>query len=540
MIRKSDLQRIVTEALSMQASGEVGYETPLAMDSFSFAVLQHLLEERHGIELEPERAVLQGFASVRDIHLHLAENFPADVEAPMAARAWWGEDLLGRESEGAPLARIRGRLTRGGLRSGARELAGRFRGAGIGPGASVAVYVPPGFTLMQALVGLWSVGAQVILIDARTPPGERERLFALCEPQFVVAAAGPEDGGRGLVEESPLELSTRPGGRPADEDICLVQFTSGSTGVPKVIGRTGRSLRDELVRYASLDGMPGRGERILLLNSLVHTVGLVGGFLHALSSGAELVFPVSTRIGAVLETGREADVHAVFGIPFHFDLLSRASGRPLRSLRVAMSAGEPLPEAAYDRFLERYGVPVGQIYGMTETGMVTGDLTGSRSRAPWVGRPAGDTVELKSVESELYVRLDRSPYLYGGAGRYSDGWLRTYDRCALDESTGALAILGRLDSVTTVGGMKVDLAEIEGVLREHPAIQEAVVVHSGAIEAYVGGAGLPPSDELIRWCRRNLSPFKVPKVIFTSAALPRNRSGKILRNRDLLRSHAWD
>ncbi|MFJ5293921.1 class I adenylate-forming enzyme family protein [Streptomyces sp. NPDC088348] len=458
----------------------------------------------------------------------------------MATRAWWGEELLDREPADAPLARLRGRLTRDGLRSGARELADLFRSEGIGLGASVAVYVPPGFTLMQTLVGLWSVGAQTILIDARTPPAERERLVALCEPQFLVAAVAPESGGTGLVEESPLVVSTRPGGRPADKDICLVQFSSGSTGVPKVIGRTGRSLRDELVRYASLDGMPGRGERILLLNSLVHTVGLIGGFLYALSSGAELVLPASTRIGAVLETGREADVHAVFGIPFHFDLLSRASGRPLPSLRVTMSAGEPLPEAAYDRFLKRYGVPVGQIYGMTETGMVTGDLTGSKSRAPWVGYPAGDTVELKSVESELYIRVDRSPYLHGDADRYTDGWLRTYDRCALDESTGALAILGRLDSVATVGGMKVDLAEIEGVLRGHPAIQEAVVVHSGAIEAYVGGEGLPPSGELIRWCQRNLSPFKVPKVIFRTAALPRNRSGKILRNRDLLRSHPWE
>ncbi|MFI0263758.1 class I adenylate-forming enzyme family protein [Streptomyces sp. NPDC017056] len=458
----------------------------------------------------------------------------------MAARAWWGEELLDRGPEDAPLARLRGRLTRGGLRSGARELADLFRSAGIGPGASVAVYVPPGFTLMRTLVGLWSVGAQPILIDARAPLGERERLVALCEPQFLVAAAVPEGGDGGLVEESPLTVSVRPGGRPADEDICLVQFSSGSTGVPKVIGRTGRSLRDELVRYASLDGMPGRGERILLLNSLVHTVGLIGGFLHALGSGAELVLPVGTRIGAVLETGREAEVHAVFGIPLHFDLLSRASGRPLRSLRVTMSAGEPLPEAAYDRFLERYGVPVGQIYGMTETGMVTGDLTGSKSRAPWVGYPAGDTVELKSVDSELHVRVDRSPYLHGHADRYAGGWLRTYDRCVLDESTGALAILGRLDSVVTVGGMKVDLAEIEGVLRGHPAIQEAVVVHSGAIEAYVGGEGLPPSGELIRWCQRNLSPAKVPKAVFTSTAVPRNRSGKLLRNRDLLRSHSWE
>ncbi|WP_329361909.1 acyl--CoA ligase [Streptomyces sp. NBC_00669] len=458
----------------------------------------------------------------------------------MATRAWWGEELLDRGPDSAPLARLRGRLTRGGLRTGARELADLFRRQGIGPGASVAVYVPPGFTLMQALVGLWSVGAQTVLLDARTPLAERERLAALCAPQFLVAAAGPGGSGTGLVEESPLVVSARPGGRPADEDICLVQFSSGSTGVPKVIGRTGRSLRDELVRYASLDGMPGQGERVLLLNSLVHTVGLIGGFLHALGSGAELVLPAGTRIGAVLETARDADVHAVFGIPFHFDLLSRASGPPPRSLRVTLSAGEPLPEAVYDRFLAKYGVPVGQIYGMTETGMLTGDLTGSRNRAPWVGYPAGDTVELRSVDEELQVRVDRSPYLRGDADRYADGWLRTHDRCALDEETGALAILGRLDSVATVGGMKVDLAEIEGVLRGHPAIQEAVVVHCGAIEAYVGGEGLPPSEELIRWCRLNLGPFKVPKAVFRATALPRNRSGKILRNRDLLRSHPWE
>lgn len=62
-----------------------GLRNPLALDSFSLVLLQHLLEERHGIELDPEQAVLEGFASVRDIHLYLAENFPADMEAPTAA-----------------------------------------------------------------------------------------------------------------------------------------------------------------------------------------------------------------------------------------------------------------------------------------------------------------------------------------------------------------------------------------------------------------------------------------------------------------------
>ncbi|MFD0392354.1 hypothetical protein ACFQ3Z_04295 [Streptomyces nogalater] len=141
-------------------------------------------------------------------------------------------------------------------------------------------------------------------------------------------------------------------------------------------------------------------------------------------------------------------------------------------------------------------------------------------------------VRVRQAGGELQVALDRSPYLLDdGVDRYADGWLRTFDRCGRDPVSGALSILGRADSVAVVGGLKVDLVEVEAVLRAHPSVHEAVVLAGEVIEAHVGCE--PPVDtgELLRWCRERLSDHKLPRRFYTGPAVPRNSNGKIIRSR---------
>ncbi|MFJ3640766.1 class I adenylate-forming enzyme family protein [Streptomyces sp. NPDC090108] len=448
--------------------------------------------------------------------------------------SWWGERLLGRWHDDDVWTLADRAVSYGELRERVGLLAAGLAAEGIGRDSTVALCMPPSLTLLHAMLAAWTRGAQVMLIDVRSTAFEIDRLLRICEPQFLLSAQPVSPMTRYLVEDVPFTLERRATGRPAVPEFCLVQASSGSTGEPKVIGRSSASLLAELDRYAALEGMPGAGERVLLLNSVIHTMGLVGGVLHGLNSGAQMVYPSRMRAESIVESARAAEAGAIFGVPVHFALLARSAPGPLPSLRLAVSAGELLPLRVWTRFQERYGLPISPVYGTTETGIIAADLV-TGPEPPVLGRPTAG-MEVDVVAGELRVRTERTPYLWSDrADRFDDGWLRTFDRCDRDPVSGVLTYRGRADSVVAVGGLKVDLTEVEQTLLLHPHVREAVVVFDGVIEAYVGGdTALTPAG-ISEWCRSRLADFKIPKVFRLSASVPRNANGKVIRNRDTLR-----
>ncbi|MET7608047.1 class I adenylate-forming enzyme family protein [Streptomyces avermitilis] len=450
------------------------------------------------------------------------------------ANTWWGSHLLSRGGDDELWAISSAPVTRGQLRTAVADLGKRFREQGISEGSSVLLRMKPSFTYLQVLLALWSRGAQVILVDFRLKPAEYEPLFDLVRPQYLVVAAGSEGPVAGFRQESGFSVQRLPSGRLAHDGIRLVQFSSGSTGRPKVIGRPADSVLAELARHSALPGIPGRGERVMLLNSVMHNMGLVSGVLHALAVGATLIVPPTLRPAEVVRLMARAEASAVYGTPVHYDLLARIGGRPeLPALRLAVSGGERVPQDTFERFRAHFGLPISPVYGVTEIGLIAGDLSGT-SVPPQLGPPVPGA-EVKVRGEELFVRMERSPYLYGEhADRFEDGWLRTYDRVHQDPTTGVLSMLGRADSLVVVGGLKVDLTEVETVLLGHPRVTEAVVTHGEVIEAFVGTGQALTAGELIAWCRERLSPVKNPKRFFVTRQLPRNSMGKLVRDRVLL------
>lgn len=194
-----------------------------------------------------------------------------------------------------------------------------------------------------------------------------------------------------------------------------------------------------------------------------------------------------------------------------------------------------MPPDVAARFTERYGVPVGESYGTTESGVVAMDVGGTLR--PSVG-PAAPGMVVRVRRGELDVALDESPYLFDSGGtQYADGWLRTRDRASVD-GTGAVRVHGRADSLVVIGGLKVDLTEVENVLREHPAVEQAVVVHDGVTEAYVVTGAATSSEELLRWSRERLADYKLPRVVRLLDALPRTSNGKLVRQPAMLRERS--
>ncbi|MFF3326335.1 class I adenylate-forming enzyme family protein [Streptomyces sp. NPDC002889] len=450
------------------------------------------------------------------------------------ANTWWGDHLLGRGADDELWAVSSAPVTRGELRTAVAALGKRFREHGIADGSSVLLRMKPSFTYLQVLLALWSRGAQVVLVDFRLKPAEYEPLVELVRPQYLVVAAGADGPVAGFRQESEFLVRRLPSGRPAVDGIRLVQFSSGSTGRPKVIGRSANSVLAELDRHAALPGIPGRGDRVMLLNSVMHNMGLVSGVLHALAAGATLIVPPTLRPAEVVRLMARAEASAVYGTPVHYELLARTGERPaLPALRLAVSGGERVPQETYEQFRARFGLPISPVYGLTEIGLIAGDLSGT-CVPPQVGAPVPGA-EVKVVGEELFVRMDRSPYLYGEyADRFTGGWLRTFDRFHQDPASGLLSMLGRADSLVVVGGLKVDLTEVETILLGHPRVMEAVVTHGEAVEAFVGADQGLTADELTAWCRERLSPVKIPRRFFVTRQLPRNSMGKLVRDRALM------
>jgi acyl-coenzyme A synthetase/AMP-(fatty) acid ligase len=455
----------------------------------------------------------------------------------MDTEAWWGTRLLDAWPDDVAWALAERTVTYGELRERVAQLARMFAINGIGPGSTVVLRMPPSLTLLWSLFALWSRGAQVMLIDTRLPRAEVEQLLEFCRPQHRISSGGPNAEAAPFHPECEVTIERRRVGLPAQTEHCLVQLTSGTAGRPRVIGRTPASLLAEVERFARLDAMPGRGERIMLLSSMVHSFGLVGGVLHALNSGAVLVFSKVLQPDRMLRTLQRCGPDAVFGMPWHVSLLNHAvpESAPvsLPRLRLVVSSGDALPAHQYEAFGRRFGLRVGQAYGTSEVGIVAADLLGVQP-PPAVGVPVpGADIALR--DGELWVRTGRSPYLRPGPDQQlADGWLNTHDRFDQDPATGVLRLRGRHDSVVTVDGIAIELGRIESALRAHELVTDAVVVPGPTIEAYVKAAAPVTETALATWCREQVGPDGVAGRFHIVPDIPRTTNGKLIRNRELL------
>ncbi|MCS0637811.1 acyl--CoA ligase [Streptomyces sp. LP05-1] len=417
------------------------------------------------------------------------------------------------------------------LRAETGRLARDLRSYGIRPGSSVAVHGVPSFTQLWCVLALWSIGAQVVWLEQSLSAAERSALLALSTPQFVITLGERYEDAGVFVGECEVLVRRRPGGRPARTGHCLVQFSSGTTGRPKAVGRTRASLLAEVARLAPLP-LPRAGERVAVLEPVAHSFALIGGVLHALTAGASVEFPVSGAPEALVAAAGRAQV--VLGRPHHFAALAGAAPEVrLPLLRLAVSGGDALPEATAGAFARRHGVLVGQAYGTTETGLVAADLTGAYGPG-CVGAPVPG-VRTRIRGGVLQVWVPESPYPYDPQDAPPGGWLTTHDLAARDPATGALWLRGR-DGRTASGAY---LREIEEVLRAHRHVTEAVVLGPDPVEAHVTGPAELTGAELSAWCRRFLADQEVPRRFHVVPELVRSASGKVLRDRARLRERGW-
>ncbi|MFE9202304.1 class I adenylate-forming enzyme family protein [Micromonospora sp. NPDC007230] len=427
-------------------------------------------------------------------------------------------------------------VDKGTLRRLVGEAQARLAEAGLRPGGAAALRLPPSLAYVVNLLATWRSGAQAVLLDHRLTDHEVDRALRRLTPQVVVAPVRTGGGALRIfvdVTEGITAYSDRPAGSPH----AVIQLSSGSTGPSKVIGRTAEDLVGEVHRYTRIDGVALPGERIILLPSMVHVLGLVGGLLYGLHAGVELVPPERLTGDAILAAVAAQHTPAtVLGVPFHIGLLaSTTPAGPLPQLKRMTTGGELVPAAVARAFTDRYGVPLGNMYGMTEVGVIGTDLYGANR--PAIAPAPG--MRVRESGGELWVSCPASPYVgLADPTRWADGWLHTRDAGTVDPETGLVTVRGRLDSQVSVGGMKVDLTEVEATVAELPGVGAAVVVWDDGITAYVQPDGPLSAETLDKLLAERLAGYKRPRALHLLDQLPRTTTGKLVRSTAALRDAA--
>jgi long-chain acyl-CoA synthetase len=450
-----------------------------------------------------------------------------------------------------------GEVSFGALWKDADRLAALFRHEGVREDgvAGLALHNSPRFP--AAFLALCRIGAKIALLP---PQYGRSELTAIAEgvglSSIVVdGSGGPRIPGAipiaraATVDDFSVLVPASARESAVQEDEALLKFSSGSTAQPKGIALTADNLLAEAENVTTTLGL-GPGDRVLSGVPLFHSYGFDLGLLPTLYGGATLVLEdsfVPRRTMRKLAGG----VAAFLGVPAQYRALLSTTNASvpvdLSESRWLLSCTAPLAPETVTGFLERFGAPICQHYGSSETGAVTNHLPSEVARKPAsVGKPISG-VALRIVEqgealapgSEGEVVVESGAiarrYVLGAPPAPSPlgaGVFRTGDLGSLDDE-GFLTLIGRRDAMINVGGLKVSPAEVSATLELHPAVREAAVLgfpdgHDEEVVFAAVALDRPVGeDELLAFCRTALAEHKVPRRIQIRDALPRTATGKI-------------
>ena len=354
--------------------------------------------------------------------------------------------------------------------------------------------------------------------------------------------------------KEPQQMSTNP-----LEDIAVLQYTGGTTGVSKGAMLTHHNLLSNTIMLMDWTDS-GKGEKVLAVIPFFHIYGLTVAMNSAVNVGQEMVLLPQFHSKEVLETIHKHKIAVFPGVATMYIALLNypdLAKYPIRSVRKCVSGAAPLPVEVQKRFNEITGGKLVEGYGLTEASPVThcNPIADDAVVKPGsIGVPLPDTdakiVDLEtglkdmSVGEEGELAIKGPQVMKGYWNRpeeteavFKNGWLLTGDIAKVD-SDGYFYIVDRKKDLIDASGFKVWPREVEEVLFAHPDIKEAAVV--GVKDQYRGETvkafivlkdkNKNPGVEAIRdYCRAQIAPYKVPRIIEFRVELPKTLVGKVLR-----------
>ncbi|WP_188316616.1 non-ribosomal peptide synthetase [Solihabitans fulvus] len=466
-------------------------------------------------------------------------------------------------------------LTYGRLNRLANTLAGRLREAGVGRGDLVPLLLRNGFELPLSMLAAMKLAAPFVPFDDLWPGDRLDRMIETLRPTVLVCspATEPRPGWPATLSVDVDDLAERDSddhGSPAGMDDLIYGFyTSGSTGLPKCTLNIHRGL---LNRFGYMTrAFSDRTDEVVLQNSRPAFDSSLWQLLWPLTTGSQVVIPDRAGILDLAATTALIKRHGVTMtdfVPSIFNtLVEMLDATPelageLRSLRRLLIGGEEINTGAVQRFRRLLPqVRITNTYGPTEAsiGSVFHEVTDADAESIPIGRPIDNTYAVVLDENRELVPPGVHGEIHIGGDCLGLGYLNDPDKTAaafvpnpFDEipgpqlyrtgdigyvrPDGLLGFVGRRDNQVKVGGVRVELSEIESALLSHPQVLDAKVVLSGTdgaarLVAFLTHRDDPDVAALRRHARDALPPYLVPKQFVLLDAMPLTPTGKTDRRR---------
>ena len=428
----------------------------------------------------------------------------------------------------------------------------------------VGLLLPPGAGFVASFYGTLLAGKSVVPLNYLL--GEREVLHCIKDSGVDTVISIPQLAGRlentelkivdlsQLAQMPPMAITpTFPSPKPADEAVLI--YTSGTSGLPKGVVLTYGNLQsdvDAAIEHASLQ----HKHKFLGVIPLFHAMGLTATVLAPMQLGSTVVYIARFSPVAMLNAIKEHQLSLIFGVPAMFGALAQlksATPDDFKHAYAIITGGDALPVTIREGFKARFGVPLYEGYGLTETSPVVSLNVPQTHRPGSVGKmvPGAEAKIVDENGKPLPVGEQGEVWLKGpmimkgyhnlpnetAAVLTADGYFKTGDLGKLDPD-GFLYITGRKKDLIIVGGEKAVPREIEEVIARHPAVAEAAVVGKkdrSRGEVVVAFVTLKPGatatgDDIREFARgQNLMQWKVPREVFVIGEMPRNPTGKVLK-----------
>ncbi len=429
---------------------------------------------------------------------------------------------------------------------------------GLREGQGVGVRARNGRAFVIGALAALGCGAVIMPIHHQMKPTELLDMLARA-PLCVILDDGsnPAQAGKTIALENPggngLRFTRLDGPQqslaPGIKDAAFVRFTSGTTGKSKGVVLTHRDVLERTQAANSGLGLTCEDKILWVLPMAYHFYVSIILYLEA---GATVVVNADYLAENILDAAAKHQATFLYVTPMHIRMLtSESSGRALPpSLQRVMSVSSRLePQMARD-FFARYHVPVSQGFGIIEVGLPIMNVTEAAEHPEAIGRPVPGFVAM-IVDETMKPMADgetgqlalRGPGMFSGylnppRSRQEvlrDGWFLTGDLAHRDDG-GRIVLDGRTSSVIQVAGHKVFPEEIAGVLDQHPAVLRSRVFarpHPQMGEAVCAevqlrnGSSPAASEDILAFCRRQLSSHKVPTALDFVAEISMTSSGKV-------------
>jgi acyl-CoA synthetase (AMP-forming)/AMP-acid ligase II len=450
---------------------------------------------------------------------------------------------------------------------------GELLGAhGLAAGDTVSLVMPNGLQTLRLLLGAMHAGVVVNPVNLLSQPEQMRYVLGHSDCRLVFVAPEWEERVRGLVaglDRSvgvivadpdgaawPFETNSVPVGpiaAPSPEDIALLMYTSGTTGVPKGAMLTQANLVANAQSISAEHGLTA-SDRVLAVLPLYHINAFAVTMLAPLAHGGSLAMPPKFSAARFWAQAQGCTWLNVVPTMISYLLERETPGLALTAaIRFCRSASSALPPEHHLAFESRFGIGIIETMGLTETvaPSFSNPLEARLRKLGSVGRASG--CEARVIDATLQPVADgatgelaiRGPNVMRGyhkndtATRASftpDGWLRTGDLGHRD-ADGFYFVTGRIKELIIKGGENIAPREIDEALLAHPAVLEAAAVgipdhHYGQeiMACVVLREGAACSEEdLCAFCISTLGPFKTPKRFRFVSELPRGPSGKVQR-----------